>query len=150
MNKRNAKVVESLREFARGLPGAYEAFPWGETVARVKKGVFVYFGRSDDEKAEASAKKKEHIGEAGEYALNLKLPESGRKLVASGEGRPSDYGLGAKGWVMVTFPPGAPLPADKLKKLILESYRAVAPPTLLAELDAPRPGLPRSGGKNPH
>jgi predicted DNA-binding protein (MmcQ/YjbR family) len=141
MNKRNVKAIEGLRAFALGLPGAYEAFPWGESVARVKKGIFVYFGRSDEEKAKASAKKKEHIGEPGEYAFNLKLPESGAKLVASGKGRPSDYGLGAKGWVMVTVPPGRPVPVSALRKLMLESYRAIAPPTLISQL-APRQTRP--------
>jgi len=149
MNTRNAKVAASLREFALGLPGAYEARPWGESVARVKKGIFVYFGRSDQEKVQASDRKKEHIGEPGEYSLNLKLPESGRKVIAAGEGRPSDYGLGAKGWVNVTFPRGAALPLDRLKALIEESYRAIAPPTLVAQHEsgaAQAPAKRASGG----
>ncbi len=134
MNKRNAKVVAGLRDFALSLPGAYEASPWGGSVARVKKGIFVYFGRSDDEKLQASERKKAHIGEPGDYSINLKLPTSGRRLVASGAGRPSDYGMGAKGWVTLTYPRGAALPSDELKALIEESYRAVAPPTLTAQL----------------
>lgn len=143
MNKRNAKVAAGLREFALSLPGAYEAFPWGESVARVKKGIFAYFGRSDEEKTQASDRKKEHVGEPGEYSINLKLPQSGRKVIAAGEGRPSDYGLGAKGWMTLTFPHSAALPSDHLQALIEESYRAVAPPTLVTELETAQKGTAR-------
>ena len=99
--------------------------------------MFAYFGRSDEEKASASAKKREHIGEPESFSINLKLPNSGKRAIASGFGRPSDYGLGAKGWVMLTYPPGASLPVDDLKRWIEESFRAVAPPTLARQLDAP-------------
>lgn len=147
MARRRARIAEELKEFALGLPGAYEDTPWGESVARVKKGVFVYFGRSDEEKERASEKKREHIGEPGSYSINVKLPHSGRKAIASGIGRPSDYGLGAKGWVTLTFPPGASLPVDDLKWWIEESYRAVAPPTLVKQLEARR-GTPAKGRKS--
>jgi hypothetical protein len=138
MDRCRARIAEELKEFALGLPGAYEDTPWGESVARVKKGVFVYFGRSDQEKEHASEKKREHIGEPGSYSINVKLLHSGREAIASGIGRPSDYGLGAKGWVTLTFPPGALLPVDDLKGRIEESYRAVAPPTLVKQLEAMR------------
>jgi predicted DNA-binding protein (MmcQ/YjbR family) len=147
MKPRHAKAAADLRAFALGLPGAYEDFPWGESVARVKKGVFVYFGRSDEEKAAASDKKKAHVGAPGEYSINVKLPTSGRKAIASGAGRPSDYGLGAKGWVTLTFPPGASLPVDDLKRWIEESYRAVAPPTLVRQLDGAVKRTTNSGAK---
>lgn len=41
--KKRAKV----REFALGLPGAVEEFPWGETVAKVNRKVFVFLGVDD-------------------------------------------------------------------------------------------------------
>ena len=145
MSTRHAEVAAQLREFALSLPGAYEENPWGGSVARVKKGIFVYFGRSDDEKAQASDKKKAHIGQPGEFSINVKLPASGRKAIASGLGRPSDYGLGAKGWVIVTVPAGRAVDAAKMRSLIEESYRAVAPPTLVAQFDdASKPAAPKA------
>ena len=138
MASRRERIAEEVKAYALGMPGAYENRPWGESVARVKKGIFVFFGRSDEEKLLASAKKREHIGEPGFYSITVKLPHSGRKAIASGIGRPSDYGLGAKGWVSLTFPPGASLPAGDLKRWIEESYRAVAPPTLVKQLEARR------------
>jgi predicted DNA-binding protein (MmcQ/YjbR family) len=147
MAKQRARIAEGLKEFALGLPGAYEDTPWGESVARVKKGVFVYFGRSDEEKQRAAEKKREHIGEPGFFSINVKLPHTGRKAIAGGIGRPSDYGLGAKGWVTLTFPPGAPLPVDDLKQWIEESYCAVAPPTLVKQL-AEKRGTPAKGPKS--
>ena len=42
---RNAlKKWEKVREFALGMPGAIEDFPWGESVAKVNKKVFVFLG----------------------------------------------------------------------------------------------------------
>ena len=35
---------DMLRIFALGLPGAYEEFPWGESVVKVNKKVFVFLG----------------------------------------------------------------------------------------------------------
>ena len=35
---------ESLREFALTLPGAWDDHPWGETVIKVKKKIFVFLG----------------------------------------------------------------------------------------------------------
>ncbi|MEU1183358.1 MmcQ/YjbR family DNA-binding protein [Streptomyces sp. NPDC005820] len=45
---RNAlKKWEKVREFALGLPGATEEYPWGETVAKVNRKVFVFLGVDD-------------------------------------------------------------------------------------------------------
>jgi len=52
-------AVRSLvREFALGLPGAYEEFPSGESVAKVNKKVFVFLGHNDAETAGYSVKLK--------------------------------------------------------------------------------------------
>jgi len=34
----------ALREYIFSLPGAHEDFPWGESVAKVQKKVFVFPG----------------------------------------------------------------------------------------------------------
>ena len=74
--------VAPLRTFALGLPGAYEDHPWGETVAKVAKKVFVFLGHDADT----------------EFGMSVKL----------------------------------------LTDWILESYRAIAPKKMLAELEARR------------
>jgi hypothetical protein len=40
-----ARVHSELVKFALGYPGAWEDHPWGETVAKVKTKVFVFFGK---------------------------------------------------------------------------------------------------------
>jgi predicted DNA-binding protein (MmcQ/YjbR family) len=72
-----------VREFALGMPGATEDFPWGETVAKVNQKVFVFLGVDDGSHPQ---------------------------------------------------PQGAPA-AELLCDWIEESYRAVAPKRLIAELD---------------
>ena len=37
-----------LREFALTLPGAWEDFPWGDTVIKVRKKIFVFLGEGDE------------------------------------------------------------------------------------------------------
>ncbi|MFG2725745.1 MmcQ/YjbR family DNA-binding protein [Streptomyces canus] len=99
---RNAlKTWEKVREFALGLPGAAEPRggaahrhrPWGETVAKVNKKVFVFLGVSD-----------------GSYPMGVmvKLKDAEAHAHAA---------------------------ADLLCDWVEESYRAIAPKRLIAELD---------------
>jgi hypothetical protein len=67
------------------------------------------------------------------------------KLPASAEGalqfpfcEPTHYGLGRSGWVTATFGPRDSVPLDVLESWIDESYRAVAPKKLVAQLGEPR------------
>lgn len=46
-SQRALKTWARVREFALGMPGATEDFPWGETVAKVNKKVFVFLGVDD-------------------------------------------------------------------------------------------------------
>jgi predicted DNA-binding protein (MmcQ/YjbR family) len=135
----------ALRAFALSLPGAREEFPWGERVAKVGTKVFVYLGRDDAERAEASAQKAEHVGRPGDVTIAVKLPESREVALSSGHGRPTEYGLGAKGWVTLTFPAKKRVPVDHLRAWIEESYRAVAPKRLVKELSATRARSGTSG-----
>jgi predicted DNA-binding protein (MmcQ/YjbR family) len=125
----------AVRRFALALPGAHEDFPWGESVAKVGKKVFVFLGRDDQEKAQASPAKQEHVGVPGSFGICVKLPASGKQVLGQPFARPADYGLGAKGWVAVEFAPGSRIPLDDVKRWVLESYRAVAPKRMLQELD---------------
>lgn len=112
----------AVRAHALGMPGAYEEFPWGESVAKVNKKVFVFLGH-----AEYHAK--------NGYGFAVKLPSSGPVALSLPFTEPTGYGLGKSGWVSVSIPPGDPPPLEMLKAWVDESYRAVAPKKMIAELD---------------
>lgn len=110
-------VQESLVAFALGLPGAWEDHPWGDRVAKVAKKVFVFFGSGEDP------------------GMSVKLPESSEQALTVPGAEPTGYGLGRARWVTIPLAPRPP-PAGVLEDWIEESYRAVAPKKLVAELDA--------------
>jgi predicted DNA-binding protein (MmcQ/YjbR family) len=121
-----AHPLDALREKALAYPGAHEDFPWGESVIKVKGKVFVFLGRR----------------EGDEVGCSLKLPHSGDAALGLPFCTPTGYGLGKSGWVSASFPKGKKVPVALLLEWLDESYRAVAPKTLLKALDAaaPRPG----------
>jgi predicted DNA-binding protein (MmcQ/YjbR family) len=114
---------ETVREFSLGLPGATEEFPWGESVAKVNKKVFVFLGMDD-----------------GSYplavTLKLKDEEAHAHALTSPGAEPAGYGLGRSGWVRIPLEEqGAPA-AELLCDWVEESYRVIAPKKLITELDA--------------
>lgn len=113
----------TLRAFALGLPGAKEEHPWGETVAKVNKKIFVFFGSAED-------KGKVHFG--------VKLPESHRYALTLPYTKPAGYGLGKSGWVDVRYDLREAPPVELFLEWIEESYRTIATKKLVARLDAPR------------
>ena len=107
-------------EFALSLPGAWKDHPWDETVAKVGKKVFAFFGDPD-----------------GEYGpgMTVKLRESHDGAVGVPGASEAGYGLGRAGWVTIRF--GAKTPSfGVLTDWVEESYRLVAPKRLVQELDA--------------
>ena len=112
----------ALREFALGLPGAYEEFPWDERVVKVNKKVFVFLGRDADL-------------DSG-LRFSVKLPQSGEDLLTMPFAQPTGYGLGKSGWVTLEFSPDDRLPTNMLFGWVEESYRAVAPKKLVAQLES--------------
>ncbi|MGW0816346.1 MmcQ/YjbR family DNA-binding protein [Streptomyces viridiviolaceus] len=121
---RNAlKKWQSVREFALGLPGAAEEFPWGESVAKVNKKVFVFLGVTDGSHPMGVTVK---LKDEAAHAHALSCPGA----------EPAGYGLGRAGWVSVPLQErGAPA-AELLCDWVEESYRTVAPKRLAARLDA--------------
>lgn len=115
-----------VREFALGLPGVGEEFPWGESVAKVNKKVFVFMGVEDGDRPPG-------------VTVKLTAPEAHEHALSHSGAEPAGYGLGKAGWVTVPLSgegaPGAGLVCDWVE----ESYRAIAPKRLLADLDAQRP-----------
>jgi predicted DNA-binding protein (MmcQ/YjbR family) len=100
-----------LLSFALSLPEAWEDHPWGDTVAKVRKKIFVFVGTE---------------------SITLKLDESHMHALSVASAAPSGYGLGASGWVTV---PVAGVTLDLLRDWVEESYRIVAPKRLVALLD---------------
>ncbi|MGE5625125.1 MAG: MmcQ/YjbR family DNA-binding protein [Bacillota bacterium] len=106
-----------LRKYALGFPEAYEEFPWGERVIKVRKKIFVFLH-----------------GDKESLRVTTKLPLSYGAALLAPFAKPTAYGLGKSGWVTATFGKGDPAPLDILKSWIAESYRAVAPKKLAAGL----------------
>ncbi|HTF87107.1 MAG TPA: MmcQ/YjbR family DNA-binding protein [Planctomycetota bacterium] len=119
MNQKMNEARESLIAHALAFPGAFEDNPWGERVAKVGKKVFVFFGVSTPDEPR--------------LMVVVKLPQSSVAALDQAFAEPAGYGLGKSGWVAMVFQPGDKPPMDLLKAWILESYRAVAPKTLLKQ-----------------
>jgi predicted DNA-binding protein (MmcQ/YjbR family) len=116
---KHTKTMKELRKAALAYPGAYEEFPWGERVIKVKKKIFVFLGHDDDD----------------ECGLSVKLPHSGGVALQLPFVEPTGYGLGKAGWVSASFGKKDKVPLPLLLEWLEESYRAVAPKKLLKELD---------------
>jgi predicted DNA-binding protein (MmcQ/YjbR family) len=119
-----ADVATAVREFALGFPEAWEDFPWGESVVKVRKKVFVFLGRSDDPNVA--------------FGLSVKLPESGEAALTLPNTEPTGYGLGRAGWISARFGPDDRPDLELLLEWVDESYRAVAPKSLVKKLDEER------------
>jgi len=117
MAARGRKALDDLRAFALGLPGAVEDNPWGhEPVVKVGKKIFVFLGSEESP------------------TITVKLPDSADQALDLSGSVPSSYGLGRHGWVTAPVgPKGAP--RGVAEDWVEESYRAVAPKKLVAELD---------------
>jgi predicted DNA-binding protein (MmcQ/YjbR family) len=118
-----ASLSDALRAFAFSLPEAYEDHPWGESVAKVGKKVFVFFGSTDDT--------------GHPFGFSVKLPLSSDEALAMPFTRPTGYGLDRGSWVTVRPPDDTP--RELLLGWIEESYRTVAARALVAQLDAGQP-----------
>ena len=110
-------VRAKLLTFALTLPEAVEDHPWNETVAKVGKKVFVFFG-----------------GNPSRDRITVKLVESHGHALSIEGAEPSGYGLGKAGWVTVPVDAEG-VDIDLLCDWIEESYRIVAPKRLVSELD---------------
>src|SRR5947209_963053 len=116
------RASRALREYALSFPGATEDFPWGERVAKVKGKVFVFLGADPVP--------------GGPIGFSVKLPASEQDALDLPFTKPTGYGLGKSGWVSATFETKDDLPLEILKGWIRESYCAVAPRKLVAELES--------------
>ena len=107
-----------LRKRALAYPEAYEELPWGHHAIKVKGKSFLFLGST-----------------GGALSLSAKLPSSAGVALALPFATPTEYGLGKSGWVTARFEPKASVPVALLETWIDESYRALAPKRLVAELE---------------
>jgi predicted DNA-binding protein (MmcQ/YjbR family) len=123
---KNLQQAEAaLREFALTFPGAVEEHPWDHIAIKVKGKMFLILGGTEDR-----------------LSVTTKLPSTGRLALLLPFASPTGYGLGKSGWVTGEFGQSDAVPVDRLGEWIEESYRAIAPKKLIAELDgiaAPAP-----------
>jgi predicted DNA-binding protein (MmcQ/YjbR family) len=112
-----SSLHEAVRTFAAFLPEAWEDHPWGESVFKVGKKVFVFFGVP---------------GTDAGLQFTVKLRELHEEAMAFEWVVPAGYGLDRGGWVTCAAPDDAPL--EMITGWIEESYRLVAPRRLAASL----------------
>ena len=112
----------SLLDFALGYPESRLEFPWGERAVKVNKKVFVFANVIDDS-----------------LGISVKLPQSAQAALQYPFAKPTGYGLGKSGWVTARFAPREKAPLQMLRAWIDESYRAVAPKRLVAQLPPAHP-----------
>jgi len=118
---------KALTALSLGYPETTEDFPWGHRALKVRGKAFVFMSREDG------------------LSLSVKLPSSSHVALDLPFTEPTGYGLARSGWVTASFAPGEAVPLDILSQWIEESYRAVAPKRLSAQLDAPAGGSRRTG-----
>jgi predicted DNA-binding protein (MmcQ/YjbR family) len=115
-----ARAADELMAHALALPEAWEDHPWGERVAKVGKKVFLFCGKPHGQES---------------VSFSVKLPRSGVAALDRPECEPTGYGLGKSGWVTAQYERGDVVPLELAKAWIDESYRAIAPKTLVKALD---------------
>jgi predicted DNA-binding protein (MmcQ/YjbR family) len=115
-----AKAEAALRKIALAYPEAYEEFPWGHSAIKVKGKIFFTLGQED-----------------GMLTMSLKLPFSNSAALSLPFASPTAYGLGKSGWVSAKFSGDDEVPVDMLASWIEESFKAIAPNKLLAQLSEP-------------
>ena len=115
--KATARLADRFMKYALAYPEAWEDHPWEDTVAKVRKKIFLFCGVHEKQ-----------------LSLSVKLPESAEYALTFEWAEPTGYGLGRAGWVSARFPLGADVPVDLIEEWIDESYRAIAPKTLVKQL----------------
>ena len=111
--------IDDLETFALTFPEAWIDTPWETKVVKVRTKIFVFLGPPGDD----------------DPVIAVKVPESHEHALSYPRAYPTRYGLGRAGWVSI---PLAGVPAEEFEVLldfVEESYRTVAPKTLVKQLD---------------
>ncbi|WP_188939993.1 MmcQ/YjbR family DNA-binding protein [Nakamurella endophytica] len=111
---------DQARSVALGFPEVTEDHPWeDDRVVKVRKKIFLFLGA-------------DHA--ADEARIGVKLTDSLEQALGFDGVEPSRYGLGRHGWVTVAQ--DGSVPVELVLDWVEESYRTVAPATLVRQLDA--------------
>ncbi len=116
-----AQAQKKLIAYAMTFPETTLEYPWGDQVVKVKGKMFAAFGGDP-----AGAK---------QMSMSVKLPVSAEMALTLSWVAPTGYGLGKSGWVTATVKAGEKADVETMKSWIAQSFRAVAPKTLLKKLD---------------
>jgi predicted DNA-binding protein (MmcQ/YjbR family) len=119
-NRQHTALLTKVEAFALSLPEAWVDTPWGDRVVKVGKKIFLFVSSPDAERP----------------GITVKVPESGDHALSFEGAIPTGYGLGKHGWVTIYLDG---VPSDQrgvLIDFVEESYRTVAPKTLVKRLDA--------------
>ncbi len=113
-----SSIAAKLRKYALSFPEAWEDFPWEHRVVKVRKKIFAFI-ENDGNKL---------------LRVTTKLPESGFDALEMPQCEMTGYGLGKAGWVDARFTPKDKIDVELLQAWIDESYRCIAPKTLVKQL----------------
>jgi predicted DNA-binding protein (MmcQ/YjbR family) len=131
--KSRIKALESaLRKYALSRPQATEDFPWGERAIKVRGKAFLFMRAT-----------------ASELSFSVKLPTSSFQALVLPFVKPTEYGLGRHGWVTVTVVTNTAALREQFTVWIDESYRAVAPKSLVKERSPSAAQSSRSKARGP-
>ncbi|MBI2215274.1 MAG: MmcQ/YjbR family DNA-binding protein [Acidobacteria bacterium] len=119
------RADNALRAHALKYPDSYEEFPWGHRAIKINGKAFVFIAV-----------------EGTRFSMSVKLPGSNLAALMLPFAAPTAYGMGKSGWVTATFGPKDKIPLDILESWIDESFRAIAPKTLLKRMAAESSGAP--------
>lgn len=114
------RAVAALRKHALGYPHAVEDFPWGHSAFKVNGKIFLSIYLDDKTKT---------------MGLSMKLPVSGKMALTLPFASPTRYGLGKSGWVTSQFAASDEIPLDMLLEWVDESFRAIAPKKIVAQME---------------
>jgi predicted DNA-binding protein (MmcQ/YjbR family) len=114
------KALADLRKASLSYPESTEDFPWGHSAFKVKGKAFLFTYLNEDE---------------GFLSLSVKLPVTGRMALMLPFATPTGYGLGKSGWVTSRFNAGDEVPTEMLMEWVDESFRAIAPKRVIAQLE---------------
>jgi len=111
------QIHERIRKRALAYPGATEDHPWGETAIKVNGKGFLFMVMKDNK-----------------VSMSVKLRFSRDMSHDLPFAEPTHYGMGKHGWVTAHLDPKANPPLELMEAWIDESYRAVAPKKMVAQL----------------
>lgn len=112
------RLQDELEGFALSLPEAWFDTPWDESrVTKVRKQIFAFYGDQDAP------------------SIGVRLVESLDEAMALPGASAMSYGMGDDGWTNVPIPGLDNGATDMLHHFIEESFRSIAPRTLIEQLD---------------